>query len=1290
MNKIKQRGFATILALLVIALLVVVLVGAAIFVRVETLTSSNAKKAAEARRNAIFGLENAITLLQETAGPDQRVTAPAELNRNTSTSTWEPAFLPGASTNAAAQTPSRNWSGVWDVSRNRYIPDSAKPGRVVSNVGSSASQVSPEPLAWLISGGRRKNGGAESQTNNVTPLSYPARLTSAGKITGVADIDAHVVLLGSGSVDLAGDQAEGVVVPKVPIWNPASSQPGVAAGAYAFWIGDEGTKAKFQAGAEFSSLGHTFSGASLDQVRLASSQKLGIGTVEGTATNHDLATDGYDPSDPGFAASLLRLSADSQVNYLPDGDKLGADFKRRFHDLTLYAKGVLADVKKGGLKEDLSVYLGNGNISGYISDTDLLYEDPRDAGTAADDPRSPFRTRFPGFHPTSNSNLPRMGILRTWNGIDISNPQITPRTDTQHGLFPVITRCEWPAWLHFDLPTASAYPQTIPANSGQVRLRFHPVITLYNPYNVRLPGVSYIIRIRVDNDALFELLADPPNTVNVGGVMKFDVNASLLAANTATHDSAIYLRIPASESSLPPGASKVFTLQNSGAIQQVMDMVCEFSQVNQQFGDKTNVKNPSPSVINQNSYFEVPALPDGTTALQITAAPTVATSFRMRFYGTAPSTPSDPLSYADAPRGVTLHKASSVSDLGQPLQIISNWPMGVGWLANSTAATLGLSFSAGQFQRQVQVDTRMPVGQFHRRPLVHRSTNGGGPQGGFLAGYLYSNMRSGGEFSTPSRFGVGVSGASANNLIKWYGNWVNFTDGTTGVNNTAYAPPQIRYAGGDFLESLFYNYEDQNPAVKPSGLTSGAFSWSQLGYESPAFDFAPPDGLGSLGWLQHADLSGHGNQPSYIFGNSWVYAPLAGRDCYAGFYNYSNSSYVEYFNRYPAPKPANSSQDRFNLIYDASYMANDALWDRFFLSGLTGAGAVSQSYLDNEKALPNSRLRFRSTLGGDYNALGTPSNRFKLGAAYLLTDGAFNVNSTSVEAWKAVLASRLGLKVNNATANADQAVFSRLLKPGNGSGGFLVPPSNQPAGELAEAYTGARRLSEQEVDLLAREIVAEVRERGPFVSMADFVNRRLAPELSASPFTETALSRTGLRGALQAAIDRSSLQTVAGKPAINGAFYDSGTEGSFYTPAQMRTYVGDPRTDVNVDDSSLQGAVVPRLAMFGERWYYTAAGVPGFLTQADVLQALAPILTVRSDTFRVRAYGEVKNPRTGRIEARAWCEAIVQRYPEPFKKSTDPEDLAWPERPANAGDPAASLGRLFRIIAFRWLTPEEV
>ena len=83
-----------------------------------------------------------------------------------------------------------------------------------------------------------------------------------------------------------------------------------------------------------------------------------------------------------------------------------------------------------------------------------------------------------------------------------------------------------------------------------------------------------------------------------------------------------------------------------------------------------------------------------------------------------------------------------------------------------------------------------------------------------------------------------------------------------------------------------------------------------------------------------------------------------------------------------------------------------------------------------------------------------------------------------------------------------------------------------------------------------------------------------------------------------------------------------------------------------------------------------AANLPAPITPGDFMAAIGPLLTVRSDTFRIRAYGEALNPvDPAQTEAITICEAIVQR----------------------TSDPAANgLGRKFIVTYFRWLGPEEL
>jgi Tfp pilus assembly protein PilX len=93
------------------------------------------------------------------------------------------------------------------------------------------------------------------------------------------------------------------------------------------------------------------------------------------------------------------------------------------------------------------------------------------------------------------------------------------------------------------------------------------------------------------------------------------------------------------------------------------------------------------------------------------------------------------------------------------------------------------------------------------------------------------------------------------------------------------------------------------------------------------------------------------------------------------------------------------------------------------------------------------------------------------------------------------------------------------------------------------------------------------------------------------------------------------------------------------------------------------------IAAFGN-YLATIFPATGSPTAAQILTAVGPMLTVRSDTFRLRAYGEALNPADpAKIEVSAYCEAIVQRT----------NDLA-----------PNGLGRKFVILYFRWLGPDDI
>jgi hypothetical protein len=83
-----------------------------------------------------------------------------------------------------------------------------------------------------------------------------------------------------------------------------------------------------------------------------------------------------------------------------------------------------------------------------------------------------------------------------------------------------------------------------------------------------------------------------------------------------------------------------------------------------------------------------------------------------------------------------------------------------------------------------------------------------------------------------------------------------------------------------------------------------------------------------------------------------------------------------------------------------------------------------------------------------------------------------------------------------------------------------------------------------------------------------------------------------------------------------------------------------------------------------------AANLPTAIVPEEFMLAMSGLLVVRSDTFRVRAYGEALDPLDGTtIEAVAYCEAIMQRTAEPAPNG---------------------MGGKFVVTYFRWLGSDDI
>jgi hypothetical protein len=363
---------------------------------------------------------------------------------------------------------------------------------------------------------------------------------------------------------------------------------------------------------------------------------------------------------------------------------------------------------------------------------------------------------------------------------------------------------------------------------------------------------------------------------------------------------------------------------------------------------------------------------------------------------------------------------------------------------------------------------------------------------------------------------------------------------------------------------------------------------------------------------------------------------------------------------------------------DHSYLANKALWDEFFFSSITPQPATVKIFGGSHdrdaktvasdfffpatgaasKPLPNRRIQ-AYTNGLDstkLTTLFTQKDVFTDGladkiAANLMVKGPFNINSTSVEAWKVLFSSLKGKPVaylDGGTTPKTTTATGTPVGPGTLPYGSLTPVTSITSpNEPPEQWNSWRDITDSEIDALATAMVKQVKLRGPFLSLSEFVNRRL--EGSDTPEK----AERSIKGALQAALDDDSVP-------INANFREPGRMLDSETSAIPFAF-----------DAAAKGPI--------------AYGSAAYIDQADILRNLAEQLTPRGDTFVIRTYGDALDPK-GNVIARAWCEAVVQRIPD----YTDSKDEAYLKQSALTSAANKMFGRKMQIISFRWLNPSEV
>ena len=350
----------------------------------------------------------------------------------------------------------------------------------------------------------------------------------------------------------------------------------------------------------------------------------------------------------------------------------------------------------------------------------------------------------------------------------------------------------------------------------------------------------------------------------------------------------------------------------------------------------------------------------------------------------------------------------------------------------------------------------------------------------------------------------------------------------------------------------------------------------------------------SIGELQHLNIIG--NRPLTI-GNSW------GED----------------------------TTSRFNRIFDEA-----------FFSGLASDDATPD--IASGEALPNHRLRPISAIADPtVTNLKDLLDAREYSSEKFLVDGSFNLNSTSGNAWAAILGSIFikEWEVANINSKGDLDVNSPRLQIEMGQAILRFPQSAQ------EVFVKGYRLSTQPPTEYFR-VGAKF-----FPTNPDEASEESTLESPYNKLGDAIALRVGERIRLLGPFV--SIEEFLA-PVESDSFRDP-NDSTSYLSAMERAILDV--AELNQTDS---GADV---------WHHTSS----FLSQADVMTGLAPVATTRGDTFVIRSVGRSQTNLQGNDIATVICEARIQRIPEVLDPSDDVVT------PSNTG-----FGRKFVIVSQRWVT----
>jgi type II secretory pathway pseudopilin PulG len=1195
-SKPHAHAFTLISVLFLVAIATLLAVGLLTLTRLGTSRASADRDLAEARANAQFALHTALSQLQLYAGPDQAASASAAL--------LDPA------------SPNPHWTAVWHTS-DEARSSSSLPAFLVS--GNHTTPISPSTTSYQ-----------PGYFDAANALPEPAASTPATSITLV---DRSAAPPGS-----PADHQGRVTVPLVPLSHPTTGQP---AGHFAYWVGDEGIKARVNLPDPHR--------ANPDPVARARS------FLVAQRSGSELAIPGLDPHDPRLP-STAKLS---EVALLTGQIDLAAS---HFHDLTTCSVGLLTDARHGGLRRDLTMAFESTPIferEFNVRSTGIRnpmpggdYSDPNGIYQLLDLPTSaPRTTNHPFYliqdilHTARATDLdwgrwsggPNWGNLREFYLLH----QRTDFPNLPHPLNATKMRhYSWNPYKHGkrDNPSDDArgkkdfYHRNSPVSPvlarAQINLRLRservagtddykliletkPVLALWNPYNVYMSPRRY----------RFDWEISTYITLRVGTqTLRYDLYRLWGNPGAGAGNPSPWFSInSATAIDLQPGEIRLLTVDTPRRLSQNINLVTRWDDDGTYF-----VTLPATPPTSPGQALGPDLIVPGDQDIEIVSAGLVAATENENWSNALAELQKHntfmAIKYDDSSSG--LNSAVNASSARHNNLWQANDKVGPRTIADGEIPPFRPSNHTNE-------PAAIAAWSYYLRTTREDSLG--------MRNFIDANVRA---IVGNSRWDGSVEGRGWRALA-----WLADNP------DRALLPPGLEEPDADGL-ARYRGFAGN--ALDVSGQTHIAI-----------FDVPRQPPL-SLGHLQHANIGRYNNEPSFIIANSYQNPRIP-----------LGQTLIRNFGRHDAK---GLYSDAGLDVYDLSYLVNERLFDSYFFSSLDQlaklpqAAAASQldAYLGRAdtapEPLPNSRYRLVDPTGSlsldDLTSADDPW-RYRAIAAHLLVDGAFNVNSTSVAAWRATLASLSDIQVpihNPTTGQLDRwedgtIIFSHLSAP-------LDDAFDGSSSTSDRYWRGYRELTAPQLDALAEAIVHQVRLRGPFRSLADFVNRSLVNH--AGPATDETAQDTRTAGALQMALD------AAGAPNAE-------------IPSAL----------------SFETHPIPDDRSRGWRFYdvpgaQQGIGLPGHILQGAVLQALAPILTTRSDTFRIRAYGDAtRTSRSGQptTAARAYLEAIVQRLPDPVAPIpgiTDPSRHLVQDPADIATYPAPYLGRRFQIVAFRWLDERDL